>query len=78
MTDPRGAGNGPAAGRFVLLGRVEEAGMAAPEWGYVTSWDTWEEAAVAFPIAAGFQLQDGETGREWPAHSRYEWEAART
>ncbi len=59
----RGVGNGP---------------VAEPEWGYVTSWDTWKDCETAFPIGVGFKLIDEATGREWLAQSPYEWEAART
>ncbi len=53
------------SGRFVLVCCTYEDGMDAPEWGYVTSWDTWEQAEAAFPIARGFKLIDDVTGREW-------------
>ena len=66
------------AGRFVLLCCTYEDGMKEPEWGFCTSWDSWEECCVAFPIAPGFKLHDDETGREWLANTPYEWEAART
>lgn len=65
------------AGRFVLTF----------EGGYVTSWDTWEDAAAAFEetrggvalrMPSGFQLEDGETGRVWSHGALYEWEAAAT
>lgn len=49
---------------------------------YVTSFDTWEEAQVAFEADGRLPhklfLFDGETGREWIPGSPYEWEAART
>lgn len=57
-------------GRFILVYGEEN--------GYVTSWDTWDEAEAAFPIGKDFCLVDDETGREWLAGSPYEWEAART
>jgi hypothetical protein len=60
------------AGRFVLVF----------EGGYVTSWDTWEDAGVAWDdngfIPAGFQLEDTETGRVWSHGARYVWEDAAT
>lgn len=68
----RGVGNGPVAGRFVLLH------LFPGHEGFVTSWDTWDEAEVAFPIVDGFRLRDDETGRVWHAGSPYEWEAAQT
>ena len=71
-TDPRGVGNGPVAGRFVLFEPDEDGGF------YVTSWDTWAEAEAAFPIQGALVLRDNETGREWFSGSPYEWEAART
>ncbi len=73
--DPRGVGNGPVAGRFVLL--IANDDSDAPDWNYVTSWDTWEECEVAFPIKQGFKLRDDETGLEWLANWPYEREAHR-
>jgi hypothetical protein len=61
------------SGRFTLF---------AHEDTYVTSWDTWEEAAVAWPEAgrleAPYRLVDNETGRVWHPGSRHEWEDAQT
>lgn len=75
----RGVGNGPVAGRFVLLHRVPNTIDQSDDVAYITSWDTWEEASAAFPIDdADSFLLDQETGREWLAGSPYEWEAART
>ncbi len=71
----RGVGNGPVAGRFVLLYRM---GATAEDDAYVTSWDTWDECAVAFPLERGFFLLDQETNREWLPGAHYEWEDART
>jgi len=65
----RGIGNGPVAGRFVLVYGDD---------GYVTSWDTWEEAEAAWPIPSEYRLEDGETGRVWHGGTPYEWEAAQT
>ena len=45
---------------------------------YVTSFDTWAECEVAFPIGPGHVLLDEETGREWRHGYKYEWEAAST
>jgi hypothetical protein len=59
------------AGRFVLA----YGGPTGFARGYVTSWDTWEEAAAAFPIERGHYLEDGETGRVWRSGYAYEWEA---
>lgn len=66
--------SGLPAGRFVLL----HNGPTGFGRGYVTSWDTWDDAEAAFPIEAGFRLEDGETGRVWHPGSTYEWEAAQT
>lgn len=73
----RGKGNGPVAGRFVLTDESSEA--------YVTSFDTWEEAEVAFEsngisarLPLGFLLYDQETGRKWYPGSKYHWEDAAT
>lgn len=68
----RGVGNGPVAGRFVLLHGSKD------EPYYITSWDTWEECEVAFPIENDAWLFDQDTGRKWDRHSKYEWEAAAT
>jgi hypothetical protein len=65
------------AGRFTLV---------AHEDSYVTSWDTWEEAAIAWPetpqegavMQAPFRLVDNETGRVWHPGARYDWEDAQT
>jgi hypothetical protein len=57
------------AGRFVLFEGNEN---------YVTSWDTWEECAVAFPIEKGYRLRDDETGRVWHPGTRHNWEDAQT
>jgi hypothetical protein len=68
-------------GRFVLVCVVFEKGMAEPEEGYVTSWDTWDGAWSAFEnnrMPAGFRLTDTETGRRWLPGARYEWEDAQT
>lgn len=64
------------AGRFVLLTRGTQHFAES----YVTSFDTWEEAGVAFDplMPQGFYLFDQETGREWLPGARYEWEDART
>lgn len=62
------------AGRFVLL----YDGPTGFGRGYVTSWDSWEEAEAAWPIEAGYRVEDGETGRVWRAGFPYEWEAAQT
>lgn len=63
----------PSAGRFTLVAEDDI---------YVTSWDTWEEAAVAWPeegrMVAPYRLVDNETGREWLPGARHEWEDART
>jgi hypothetical protein len=62
------------SGRFILTQNGE----------YVTSFDTWEEAAAAFEptrgdrIPPGFLLEDKETGRFWHPGAPYEWEAAWT
>lgn len=69
------------AGRFVLVTVWFEGGMDGEELGYVTSWDTWDEAIAAFEngrIPAGYRLIDDETGRVWPPGARYEWEDAQT
>ena len=63
-------------GRFVLCSPQENGQLA-----YVTSWDTWEECAVAFEdghMRDGHQLVDNETGRVWHPGARYEWEEAQT
>jgi hypothetical protein len=60
------------AGRFVLLHDVDG------EQAYITSWDSWEECEVAFPIEGDAYLLDQDTGRRWDRFSRYEWEAAAT
>lgn len=70
--DPRGVGNGPVAGRFVLLHGPHDDPY------YITSWDTWEECSAAFPIEGDARLFDQDTGRMWDKHSKYEWEAAAT
>lgn len=61
------------AGRFTLVAQDDI---------YVTSWDTWEEAAVAWPesgrMTEGYRLIDNETGRVWHPGAPYEWEAAQT
>ena len=64
------------AGRFVLV---------SGENNYVTSFDTWEEAEVAFEsnginrrMPLGFRLEDGETGRIWHPGAKYDWEDAAT
>lgn len=63
----------PRAGRFVLFQAMD--GYEA----YITSWDTWEAAAAAFPIEdADTVLLDQETERKWRTGSPYEWEAAAT
>ena len=62
----------PPAGRFVMFVQTDEGDFC------VTSWDTWEEASAAFPIQGEHVLRDQETGREWPANTPHEWEAART
>lgn len=55
---------------------------AADERSYVTSWDTWEEAAAAFNemgrMPYGYALYDNETGRVWRPGARYLWEEAQT
>lgn len=56
------------AGRFVLSEGDE----------YFTSWDTWEETTVAFPISKGVTLYDGETGRTWHPGTKHVWEDAQT
>lgn len=43
-------------------------------WTYETSWDTWEEAAAAFPLGGG-RLRDEATGRTWWPGAPYEWAA---
>ena len=68
VSDQRSAA--PVAGRFVLL---SHANGVQPE--YVTSWDTWEEAAAAFPIGWMCFLRDDETGRAWYPGAPYEWDA---
>jgi hypothetical protein len=63
------------AGRFVLVHDLADDEV------YATSWDTWEQAEVAFEdgrMPAGFTLIDTETGRRWLPGSRYEWEDAQT
>lgn len=72
IPDARGVGNGPVAGRFVLFEPVDG------EDAYITSWDTWDEAAAAFPIEGDVILRDDATGREWRKGYPYEWEAAST
>lgn len=63
----------PTAGRFTLVAEDDI---------YVTSWDTWEAAKVAWPeggvMEAPYRLVDNETGRVWHPGARYEWEAAQT
>lgn len=63
----------PGAGRFTLV---------AGDDAYVTSWDTWEEAAIAWPeegrLRYPYQLIDNETGRVWLPGARHVWEDART
>lgn len=66
------------SGRFVLLMLVERNHAPGERDVYITSWDTWEECEVAFPLPPDTILQDCETGREWWPGSNYEWEAART
>ena len=68
--DARGVGNGPVAGRFVLLESHPDAQV------YVTSWGTWEEAEAAFPIPFMCFLRDDETGRQWLPGAPYEWDAS--
>jgi len=47
------------SGRFVLY----EPGTGPDGTdGYVTSWDTWEDAGLAWPIPFGTRLRDDETG----------------
>lgn len=67
----------PTFGRFVLLQGDED--------GYVTSWDTWEDANVAFEsngirarMPLGFKLVDMQTGRVWHPGAQYRWEDAQT
>lgn len=64
------------AGRFTLV----HVGSEKEELGYVTSWDTWEEAAVAFDprMPVGFRLIDNETGRVWHPGTQHVWEDAQT
>jgi hypothetical protein len=61
------------SGRFVLVSGGTN---------YVTSFDTFEEAAVAWDdngfIPAGLQLEDTETGRIWSHGARHVWEDAAT
>lgn len=45
---------------------------------YVTSWDTWAEAEMAWPIPPEYRIEDRETGRVWKGGTPYEWEAAQT
>lgn len=44
-------------GRFALLNKETGA--------YITSWDTWEEAQVAFPLPDDAVLLDDLTGVNW-------------
>jgi hypothetical protein len=61
------------SGRFTLV---------AHEDIYVTSWDTWEEARIAWGadglMFAPYRLVDNETGRVWHPGARYDWEDAQT
>lgn len=66
----------PVAGRFVLV--EVPVGAAEADWGYITSWDTWPECEVAFPLDKDCRLIDGETGRTWYHGARYDWEEAST
>lgn len=72
------------AGRFVMVVTVLEEGMDEPDEGYVTSWDTWEDAESAFAVGdngrmpVGFKLIDTETGRVWHPGTKHEWEDAQT
>lgn len=80
-TEGGGGSAGVRAGRFVLLHIGFEEGMAEPELGYVTSWDTWEEAQVVFEngrMPVGFRLIDDATGRTWHPGATYDWESAQT
>ena len=58
------------AGRFTLAYVGYQEDMDEPELGYVTSWDTWEEAQLAFnedgSLPPGYTLIDNETGDAWP------------
>lgn len=80
------AGSGPLLERFAnLMRKPLPAGrftLVAEDNIYVTSWDTWEEAAVAWPeegrMIAPYRLVDNETGCEWLPGARHEWEDART
>lgn len=61
------------SGRFVLF----TPGDDGRDY-YITSFDTWEECEVAFPIENGNRLRDDHTGRTWFPNSRYEWEDCQT
>lgn len=59
------------AGRFTLAYVGFQEDMDEPTLNYVTSWDTWEEAQVAFndkgSLPPGYQLIDNETDKVWTA-----------